>query len=199
MPSDQWATALSSLVGAIIGAGAALTAQHMQWRHTRKAESEQEWKLAIVEVLVRAQAVDLRAHDMTLLALHASSLSGLVPRVLGSVSPVDYTVMSERLIADANALNQAAAQVWLFGDDKTVKLTNAVVIAAADVVAAHTTAKGKRPHILAFFGRRSHDEEQIAGARECLAEARRALADHTRQAFRLEHVDLFSLPTAAES
>ena len=200
MQFDEW-SAVSSLVGALIGAGAALAAQYIGWRQTRRADSETERKLAIEEVLVRAQAVDMKAHDMTLLASNVGSLNGLLARILGSALPVDYAAMFDKLSAEGTALNRAAAQVWLFGEDKTVRLANAVVLAATDVVAAHTHAKGGRLRTLvmvAFFGTYPRDEQRIASARQALAEARRALVEHTRQTLKLEHVDLFGLPTAED-
>ena len=197
MQIDHWLTAASSLVGALIGAGAALAAAYMQLRRSRKAESERERKLAIEEVLVRAVAIDFQAHNMALLASNAGSLDGLLARVLGSVAPVDYAAMFDKLSAEGNALNRAAAQVWLFGEDKTVRLTNAVVLAATDVVTAHTSGGrgwlGTRL-MVAFSGHHAGDTKRIAEARRKLAEARRALVEHARRTLGVEHVDLFALP-----
>jgi hypothetical protein len=47
----------------------------------------------------------------------------------------------ELLNADAVAMNRASAQIWMASDQATVTLTNAVVVAAMDVVVAHHTPR----------------------------------------------------------
>ncbi|WP_152186072.1 hypothetical protein [Segeticoccus rhizosphaerae] len=134
---------------------------------------------------------------MALLASNAGPLYGLVARVLSSAAPLNYAEMAESLSSDADALSRAAAQVWLFGDDQTVKLTNAVVLAAADVVTAHTAQAGRRLTTVlnvAVFGWLPYDGEGVARAQQALAKTRRALTDHTRQALKLKPVDVFGLP-----
>ncbi|GAA2146502.1 hypothetical protein GCM10009844_22640 [Nocardioides koreensis] len=197
MQMDLWLSAGSSLLGAVIGAGAALGAQSMQWTTARKADAERERKSAIEDVLVRAQAVDVITDNLMTLAANAGSFNGLIGRVLGTVAPIDYMAMYAKLGDDLNALHRAAAQVSLFGDARTVQLTNAVVLAAADVVSAQCTHKGGklRNYLrIAFIGRHSKDHTKIGAARQQLAAARGALVDHTRRALSLDHVDPFALP-----
>lgn len=197
MHLDQLMTGVISLIAAAIGAGAAIGAQFMHLRETRKAETERERKHAVEEVIVRAGAIDLRAHEMTLLAANTGSLNGTLARVLGIVVPLDYADMFDKLNGEANALSRAAAQVWLFGEDQTVKLTNAVTLAAAALVDAHT--QPKTHWVLNFFrvallGKPSRDDEKIHGARQTLAKARRDLVEHTRRQLDLDDVELFALP-----
>ena len=201
MHFDQWLTGVISLIAAAIGASAAIGAQAIQLRETRKADAERERKHAVEEVLVRAGAIDLRAHEMTVLAAHAGSLSGTLARVLGIIVPLDYADMFDTLNCEGDALSRASAQVWLFGDDQTVKLTNAVTLAATAVVEAHTRP---RTHWIlnlfrvALLGKTSRDDEDIKATRQALADARRDLVDHTRRQLDLEDVDLFALPIALD-
>jgi pyridoxine 5'-phosphate synthase PdxJ len=58
-------------------------------------------------------------------------------RVVGSVAPVDFLLLFDRLNEEVGALERAAARVWLFADARTVALTNAVVLAAADMITVH--------------------------------------------------------------
>lgn len=190
-------TGVISLIAAAIGAGAALGAQFMHLREARKAETERERKHAVEEVIVRAGAIDMRAHEMTLLAANTGSLHGTLARVLRIVVPLDYADMFDKLNRETNALSRAAAQVWLFGDDQTVKLTNAVTLAAAALVDAHTQLKSH--WLLNFFrvallGQPSRDDENIHRARQALAKARRDLVDHTRRKLDREDVEMFALP-----
>lgn len=197
MQLDPWVTAVGGLVGALIGASAALGAQYFQSRQARKQDAERERKHAIEEVIVRALAIDMRVHEMTVLAANAGSLDGLLARLLGTVVPLDYAAMFDTLHVEADGLNRAAAQVWLFGDEDTVKLTNAVTLAATDVIDAHTQPKTNwilNLFRVALLGRPARDVERIESSRKGLAQARRTLVDHTRRKLNLEDVDLFAVP-----
>lgn len=197
MDLNQWMTGFISLVAAGIGASAAIGAQLLQLRHARKVDDERERKHAVEEVIVRAGAIDLRAHEMTLLAANSGSLNGTLARVLGIVVPLDYADMFEKLNREANALSRAAAQVWLFGDGQTVKLTNAVTLAATSVVDAHTQPRthwALNLFRVALLGKPSRDAGSIQHTRQALANARRNLVDHTRRQLDREDVDLFALP-----
>lgn len=197
MHLEQWLTGVIGLIAAAIGASAAIGAQAIQLREGRKADAERERKHAVEEVLVRAGAIDLRAHEMTVLAANAGSLNGTLARVLGIIVPLDYADMFDKLNHEANALNRASARVWLFGDDQTVRLTNAVTLAATAVIEAHTRP---RTHWIlnlfrvALLGRTSRNDESIKTTRQALANARRDLVEHTRRRLNLEDVDLFALP-----
>lgn len=186
-----------ALLASIIGAGAALAAQHTQLKGARAADSERERKHAIEEIIVRAQAIDLRVHEMMVLTANGGSLNGLLGRILGAVVPLDYSAMFNTLNVEVDALNRAAAQVWLFGEDDTVALANAVSLAATDVIDAHTRASENRIASLlrvAIFGRLDQDAQKIQTARRALSRARRDLVEHTRLKLGLEDVDLFALP-----
>lgn len=192
--TSSWLTAAFGLVGAVIGAVAALLGQSLQATRKARAEASRENKLAVEEVLVRSQAVDLKAHEMMLLATNLGSLTGLISRVIGAVAPIDFLEVFERMNHEANALQRAAAQVWLFADERTVVLTNAVVLAAMDVVEAHhepTVGAIRNYTQIALTGRHARNSDRVAATRKALAEARRSLVTHTRS--RLD------LPTSTRS
>ena len=96
MDIATWVTAASGLVGALLGAGAALLGQFFEARHRASAERGTEIKSAIVEVLVQAEVLDMRANSMMALAGNVGSLNGLLSRMLGSVTPLDMDELSTR-------------------------------------------------------------------------------------------------------
>jgi hypothetical protein len=194
MDPNQVLLALTSVVAAVIGASAVVAAQRIQWKRDRTALAEDELRRAVEEVLVTSLAIDLRAHQLTLLATDASSMSGLLGRVLGSIAPVDMSSIFETLNAEATALNRASSRVWMAGDQDTIKLTNDVVLAAMDVVEAHH-AKHRGNRIVRFlreliFGRQFGNPERVARSREALATARADLVDRMRQTLGLAGVDV---------
>lgn len=193
--TNTWFPAVAGLVGAIIGAVAAVTSQVLQARRARKDQAEREYKLAVEDVLVRSQTMDMRTREMVLLASDVGSLAGLVARVFGSVAPVDHIAMFDRLHDEATALQRAAAQLWLFGDKRVVELSNAVVLAAAEVVSAHPSSRLSRTSNylrIALTGRFAHDLERVQDARVALAEARQDLVQYAREELGLEAIDPFA-------
>jgi hypothetical protein len=189
------ATALSS---AVVGAGAVLLAQRNQWKRDAEAAEADQLKRAVEEVLVKAQSVAMRSNEFTLLSTSIGSPSGQFVRVIGSVTPLDIAALFDAMNADIEAMQRAAARIWMESDQEAVTLTNAVVIAAAEVIDAHQTPlPGNR--VLNFCrglvtGTPSGDPSQVKEAREALGRARKALVEHTRRTLKLEHVDLFALP-----
>ena len=190
----MWVPAGIGFVGAVIGAGAALLGQWLNHRLQMRSAAAFEHRSAVEEVLVCSQAVDLRAHELVLLAANLGSLSGLVARAVGSLAPVDLLAVFGRVDAAADELQRAAARVWLFADPRTVALTNTVVLAAMDVVDAHhQPARGRAWSLakVAVSGQLGVDATRVTAAREELASARRALIGHARQTLRLTEVDPF--------
>ena len=192
------------LIGTVIGAGAVLLGQALEARRQAKAEAQREHKLAVEEVLVRSQAVDLLAHEMVLLAANLGSISGFFSRAIGAVSPVDFLAVFERMNNEATAMQRAASQVWLFADERPVSLSNAVVIAAAEVMnahQAHSTGSIRRYTTVLVVGRHPSDAARLGDARAALSEARRALILHTRTCLDLPEADPYSVldPTLSQA
>ena len=196
MDTTAWITAVSGLIGAVIGAGAALVGQFVQARSQSRAETATEHKQAIEDVLVTAQAVDLRAHESMLIATNAGSLGGMASRMLRTTTPVDLHELLRGISNEADTLQRAAARVWLLGDEDTVRLTNAVVLAATDVVSAHHAVTTRRiwnyVHV-GLTGRHAKNETRLAEARNRLASARKALVEHSRLILGLHQMDPFSV------
>ena len=79
---------------------------------------------------------------------------------------------------------------------RTVALTNAVVLAAADMITVHHAPVSRRVWNMArvaLIGRHAVDVEGIASSRETLATAREALITHTREALKLPAADPFQV------
>lgn len=199
MEWSDWIAASSALVGALIGAGAALLAQSIQLRGATKAAADQERKLAVEELLVRAHAVDQRSHQVMLLATNLGSFNGLVSRMIGNLAPVDLQAVFERLDVEGDALQRAASQIWLFADDeKMVALANSVVLAAMEVVEAHHLPRGGRTSTyaqVAILGRFANSDAEMRSARKQLSTARSDLVAHVRDSLGLAEIDLFASVT----
>lgn len=189
-------TAGSSLLGAVIGAGAAIGSQRLQWWRERRANAERTRQQAIEEIAAVVLSLDLASHRMVLAARDFSSLSGQLNRLLRVSRAFDLNELFGEVAAHGDALNRAAAQIWMTADQETIRLTNAVVATATDLVAAHSavqTATWKQARrVLEGFD--LADQENVAAVRKTLANARRALVDHTRKELGLPPVDLFALP-----
>lgn len=189
-------TAASSLLGALIGAGAALGSQRLQWGRERKANAERGRQQAIEEIASQTLTLDFASHRMVLAAKDFSSLTGQLNRVVRVSTAFDLHDLFRELETRGEALNRAAAQIWMTADQETVRLTNAVVATAADLVAAHSAvqpATWRKPRRV-LDGFDLADQDKVAEARTKLADARRALLDHTRKELRRPPVDLFALP-----
>jgi pyridoxine 5'-phosphate synthase PdxJ len=133
---------------------------------------------------------------MVLMATNVGSVAGTITRVVGSVAPVDFLLVFDRLNEEVSALERAAARVWLFADARTVALTNAVVVAAADIITVHhAPASGRVRNLarVALIGRHAVDVEGIASSRRRLANAREALITQTREALELPAADPFQV------
>ena len=117
--------------------------------------------------------------------------------MVGNLTPIDLQGLFDRMDEEANGLQRAASRVWLFADEKTVALTNAVVLAAMDVVEAHHTPQSGRAFTLArvaLIGKFANDADQTATLRNTLSLARRDLVQHARHQMDLPDVDPFSTP-----
>lgn len=196
MEEATWVSGAIGLGGAVIGATAALWGQFVEAKRRIRDDAARERKLAIEEVLVRSQAIDRRGHELVLLATNLGSFTGTITRMVGSVAPIDFVVLFDRMNDEVTALERAASRVWLFADPRTVALSNAVALAAAEVMSAHHEPSSGRVWNsvrIALTGRHAVDLERIASSRSRLAEAREALITHTRSALGLEAADPLAL------
>jgi hypothetical protein len=150
-------------------------------------------KHAVQEILVKALSIDLQAHEFALLSTDISSASGLLSRLLRTSAPVDLPTLFRSLNVEAEALNRASAYVWMNADQKTIALTNDVVLTARDAVEAHFSPRiGNRTVrflLELFIGRRPGDPAKVEATRQNLAAAREALVGHTRLVLDLPAVE----------
>lgn len=189
-----WISGAIGFVGVVTGAVAALWGQTVEARRRARDEAARERKLAVEEVLVRSQAIDRRGHELVLVATNLGSFTGTITRIVGSVAPVDFILLFDRLNEEVSALERAAARVWLFADPKTVALANAVTLAAADMITVHhapTSGRARNYARIALTGRHAVDVDGIAASRENLAKSREALISHTRSILKLPATDPF--------
>lgn len=185
-----------SLVGASIGAGAALGSQVLQWKRERKDQRQRTRQQAVEEVLVQVESIDLALHRIATFAKEFTSLAGQLNRLLRISKAFDLNELYSELNRHVDSLNRAAAQIWMTADQETVLRTNAVVVASMELVTAHSAVRPvtwKNPERL-LDGLELADETVVAAARKRLAEVRRDLVEHTRREFGLARVDLFGLP-----
>jgi hypothetical protein len=196
-----WITTAFGLGGVLVGAGAALLGQYLQWRREKKDRDHASRENAVEEVIVRALTVSWEAHNITVMAQEFSSMNGFLNRLFGVIKPFDYQALFAKLRSEIEALNRAGAQVLMSEDQETVTLTNAVVKASMDVLDAVTghPKVGLLGKILRIWrGVRFGEVAAIKVAQQRLGDARRALVDHTRGSLNLKAVDLFALPAGWE-
>lgn len=183
MPVDVWGAGVAAFLGGLVGATGTVIAQWAQRRADARAATLHEVKRATGVLLVESQTIDLLTHDVLLIATNVGSLGGLVLRVAGAVTPVDYLQLFDRLRHSAGELQAAAVDLQLVADERTVELAEAVVVDAMVVVAAHqavTRSRVVNSMKIVATGRHAVDATGIAAARAALNESREALAVHTR-------------------
>ncbi|WP_311208449.1 MULTISPECIES: hypothetical protein [unclassified Aeromicrobium] len=188
MPVEVWGACVAAFLGGLAGATGTMVAQWSKRRADAKAATNHEVKRATSVLLVESQTIDLLMHDIVLISANAGSLAGLVLRITGAVTPMDFLQLFDRLRHSAGELQTAAVDLQLVADARTIELAEAVVVDAMAVVTAHRTVPRSRlvnSMKIAATGRRAVDEAGIAAARAALNESREALAMHTRMGMAL--------------
>jgi len=183
MATSTWLPGVLGLLGALIGAGAVLIGQLQHRRAEAKSKLLNDLHAAICDVLVLSQAVDLRAHNSTLLATQAGSLPGMTLRAIGVLAPVDLAATLANLSSTAEDLIRAGARLDLIADRETVELSDQVVTSAMEIVAAHhqpVSGRFSNSVRVVFVGRHAVDVERIRAGRAQLVVAHRALVSHSR-------------------
>lgn len=150
---------------------------------------------------MRALSLSLAAHQVTVLAQEFSSLNGFLDRILGVTRSFDHQALFADLNRELDALNRAGAQIWISQDQETVTLTNSVVMASLEVLGAVASLPkvGLFGMLVRIWrGVRFGHDDAIQIAQKRLADARKALVEHTRESLKLEAVELFALPTGSD-
>ncbi|MDF9716481.1 hypothetical protein [Nocardioides sp. ChNu-99] len=183
MTSEAWIGALTSLIAAVIGAAAAVSAIIWQARHQTSEDHRREEDGAIEEVLVRSSSVVLRSNQLAVISPAVGSIHGLLARLARVMVPVDFAGLLNPMYEETIALERAAARVRLSSDPATIASAEAVVSAAMALVEAHAGVKTGKVRwfvVLAFLGRRQFDTDVTERATADLAQRRQELVNHVR-------------------
>lgn len=183
MTFSDWFLAGSSLLGALIGASAALLGAFQQRRSDARTQVRADAQRAVQQVLRLSQVMDLRAHEIVLVSTNVGSLGGVAMRVIGAVAPVDFMALFDRLDSTADALLGAAVEVKMLADSRTIELCDEVIACAMKIVTAHhepSTPRAVNMARIALTGRHAKDVVRIADARAALQERHAALTQHVR-------------------
>lgn len=199
MDLDLLVPAAASLLGAVIGGVAVLMGQQQQDKRNRKGDVEDDYRRAVEELAVRANALDVASHQVVSLTSTFTSLAGQLNRLLGIVTPFDQQALFTDMNAHHDALIRAATHLRGNHDQETVRLTNAVLYAAAEIVAAHHAAPDATRSLIRivgslYAGKAIGNPDQIASARSHLAESVQNLLGHARRALGHAEVDLSAVP-----
>ena len=203
MNYDSLVPVIGSLFGVLIGVWATLVTQRRQWKEDRQVDDQNECRLAVRELSVRASSLDMASHQVVSVTSSFTSLGGQLNRLIGIVTPLDPQALFNGMNSHFEALNRAAEQLRITGDQETVKLTNAVMFAAASVIEAHHAAPSAgwslaRLLRMLFAGKRRGDQAAIQEARASLGEAVRVLVEYTREHLNHPRVDLWAVPETLE-
>ena len=96
---------------------------------------------AIHQLIVKAQSMDLRAHQLALATTARGSLDGTILALVGGEGPIKAHETIEALTRDAETLIAAATKLRPASDPATVAVAREINDAAADVIAVHTTSR----------------------------------------------------------
>jgi hypothetical protein len=178
-------TAIASLLAAIVGAGAVLGAQRLDWRRQQAAGQRAALTESVIDVIVVAGSIANRGRDLAGRAKAFTSLGGQANRLIGIVVPLDEASLFEPLRADLERLDRAAARVLVEWDEEGIAKVNAVLDASAAVFAAAVARPSKgevlRPAKELFSGKSFGDREQLGSAAQRLADERAKLIDYARR------------------
>ena len=127
----------------------------------------------------------MASHQAVSLAGAFTSVGGQLNRLIRIVTPFDQQALFEGMNVHFEGLNRAAARLRMTQDQETVCLTNAVMLAAAEVIEAHHASPSRRRRLLRmlhelFAGKQLGDPAAISRSRATLAESVRALVAHMR-------------------
>lgn len=191
-------TLAASLLGTLIGGGAVLASQRMQWRQDERAATTDQVRIAVEELVVRASSLDMASHQAVSLVGGFATVGGQLNRLIRIVTPLDQQALFAPMNIHYEALNRAAARLRLTQNQELIDRTNAVMFASAGVIEAHAAQLHNSPLLrlvrLLLPRLRPAGHDKIAEARDELGAAVRSLVEQTREQLDFERVDLSALP-----
>jgi len=169
--------------------------------HDRRADDD-----AIVRdvgiVLSTSLAIIERGHVWSILAQLHSKPATQVALLLRLQKPIDFVAMYEPMIIEHKLANEAGVRVVLQSDQEIAARTNAVLVAAADMLGAVMPSPPihRRAHPSSVFkGWGPADIERANQVQQILTDARQALAIAARRRLRRPAIDVFELPAEFSS
>ncbi|MBV9451017.1 MAG: hypothetical protein JO345_34530 [Streptosporangiaceae bacterium] len=172
----------------------------LQDRRRRKAADKAALHKAMADLLSRSLAVAMRARAMDEAVKLRSGLSEGVDVALRQRKPADIFELHDWMARDLAPLNEALTEIWTRDNQEGVRLANDLVNKCMALLGASTTAQKpangwERLRRWAVGVRWT--PEMIADSERAmkeLAHARKRFADHARNRFGREAVELFTLP-----
>lgn len=156
-------------------------------------------KLTVQELVARVSSLDVASRQGILLAASFTFLGGQLNRLIRIVTPYDPHSMFAEMNIHFEGLNRAAAELRMTHDQQTIELTNAVAMAAAQVIDAHHARPASRRSLLQFLkqlitGRTMGNDQAVKQARLKLSEATRDLVHYAREQLGHPQVDIWAVP-----
>jgi hypothetical protein len=191
--TDGWLALTAALASAALTGFASLGVVWIQeWRRNKAAEHASLVQ-AVEVLLTKSHSITARAQQLSIFAQTYSKVGTHVGLLMGAQKPLDFPQLFEPLLADQEMLIRAASRVWMEKDQRTIALTNNVVLAAADVVTAvRPQPPGWPTKLVKGWG--PADIDTVDQAIRGLAQARRALVEEARKALGQPGVDVFAVP-----
>ena len=192
-------TAIASLVGALIGAAAALIGAWLQTERQAKAAEAAAHQRAYGDLLVASVGLAWRVNSLLHTLQSRSGPGEGLSVVLGIRPPADAQQLHDWIAADYRPLLDAWSRTWVAGTPEMVDKANALLDACANITAIFDTAA---PATLAGRVRRNltgittQETDQLEALwherMKALAVARKELAELVRRETGRAPANLFS-------
>lgn len=193
---------LAALCASLFTGLAALGVMWLQERRRERRADDDAIVRDIGVVLSTSLAIIERGHVWSILGQLHSKPSTQVALLLGLQKPIDFVAMYEPMIIEHKLANEAGARVVLQSNQEIAARTNAVLVAAADMLGAVMPSPPIRRRAdpsSAFKGWGPGDMKRAEQVQQNLSEAREALALAARRRLRQPAIDVFELPAEFSS
>src|SRR4051812_47603443 len=196
--NDAVLAATSALAAAAVTSTASLGVVAYQERKRERAGKRAELSRAYVNLLARSMGIGLRARTMGEIMKVRSGLAEGIDVATRLRKPVDLQELYDWQAQDWDPMNEAWAAVWTRADAEGVRLANAVVAAAADLIGVSTARQPVDTTLERVrrwaLGDRWTEEMLTEHQRsiELLARSRKELAEHARNVLGSQPADLFA-------
>jgi hypothetical protein len=190
-------TVLAALGASLFTGLAALVVMWLQERLRERRADDDAIVRDVGIVLSTSLAIIERGHVWSALAQLHSKPGTQVALLLRLQMPIDFVAMYEPMIIEHKLANEAGVRVVLQSGQEIAARTNAVLVAAADMLGAVMPSPPIRRRAdpsSAFKGWGPGDVKRAEQVEQNLTEARQALALAVRRRLRRPAIDVFELP-----